>query len=156
MSDAREDEIGGSMLKNLFMVALTAVVAVGIVYADQSTAKVVVQVNRTAASSGKQMYGSYCASCHGVDGRGNGPVAVMLRKQPADLSALSRNNGGRFPSEHVATVLEFGAENMAHGTIEMPVWGPVLGKMDVSVPEQSMRQLRVNNLTRYIESIQEK
>jgi hypothetical protein len=56
----------------------------------------------------------------------------------------------------VATVLEFGAENMAHGTIEMPVWGPVLGKMDVSVPEQSMRQLRVSNLIRYIESMQEK
>jgi mono/diheme cytochrome c family protein len=144
------------MLKNLFMVALTAVVAVGIVYADQSTAKVVVQINKTAATSGRQMYASYCASCHGIDGRGNGPVAVMLRKQPADLSALSRNNGGRFPSEHVATVLEFGAENMAHGTIEMPVWGPVLGKMDVSVPEQSMRQLRVSNLIRYIESMQEK
>ena len=83
-------------------------------------------------------------------------MAVMLKKQPADLSALSKNNGGKFPSEHVATVLEFGAENMAHGTIEMPVWGPVLGKMDVSVPEQSMRQLRVSNLTRYIESMQEK
>jgi mono/diheme cytochrome c family protein len=144
------------MLKSLFMVVLAAVFAAGIVYADQSTAKVVVQVNRTAATSGRQMYASYCASCHGMDGRGNGPVAVMLKKQPADLSALSRNNGGRFPSEHVETVLEFGAENMAHGTIEMPVWGPVLGKMDVSVPVQSMRQLRVSNLTRYIESMQEK
>jgi mono/diheme cytochrome c family protein len=146
----------GNAMKYPILAALAVVVAVGIVYADQSTAKIVVQVNRTAATSGKQMYASYCASCHGMDGRGNGPVAVMLRKQPADLSALSKNNGGKFPSEHVAAVLQFGAENMAHGTIEMPVWGPVLSKMDVSVPEQSMRQLRVSNLTRYIESMQEK
>jgi hypothetical protein len=69
---------------------------------------------------------------------------------------LSRNNGGKFPSEHVAAVLDFGTENMAHGTIEMPVWGPALGKMDISVPEQNMRQLRVSNLTRYVESFQER
>lgn len=143
-------------MKQPILAVLAVVVAVGVGYADQSASKVVLPITRTSPNSGKQMYASYCASCHGIEGRGNGPVAVMLRKQPADLSALSRNNGGRFPSEHVATVLEFGAENMAHGTIEMPVWGPVLGKMDVSVPEQGLRQLRVSNLIRYIESMQEK
>jgi mono/diheme cytochrome c family protein len=143
-------------MKNLVFTALAATVAVGIVYADQSQAgsKTVVPMSQTSASSGKQMFTSYCASCHGVDGKGNGPVAGSLKKQPADLTVLSKNNGGKFPSEHVMAVLEFGAKEGAHGTSQMPVWGPALSKIDAS--QSHLGTLRMSNLTKYIESIQVK
>jgi mono/diheme cytochrome c family protein len=157
MSDAREDETGGSMLKSLFTIAVAAAVAAGIGYADQSAnTKVVVPVSKTPANNGKQMYKSYCASCHGEYGKGNGPVAPALKQQPTDLSSLSKNNGGKFPSEHVAAVLEFGADTLAHGNSSMPVWGPVLSKLDSSSTQRDMMELRISNLSRYIESLQQK
>jgi len=146
------------MLRNLFITLLAASIVVGIGYADQSqpTAKVVVQVNKTAATSGKQMYVSYCAPCHGVNGKGNGPVSSALKMQPTDLSALTKNNGGKFPSEHVVSILQFGTANPAHGTSEMPVWGPVLSRMDSAYTQNDVKALRISNLTHYLESMQAK
>jgi len=141
-------------MKRLIFLVLAAAVAAGIGYADQSAGKVVVPVGRTSANSGRQMYESYCASCHGMDGKGNGPVAPALKRQPADLSILSRNNGGRFPAERVNAVLQFGDATASHGSPEMPVWGPVLTRMDISAPQPEMRALRVSNLNRYLQSLQ--
>ncbi|MGB7266167.1 MAG: c-type cytochrome [Terracidiphilus sp.] len=144
------------MLRNLFFIALVAAIVAGIGYADQSTSKVVVQVNKTSATSGKQMYVSYCAPCHGVDGTGNGPVAASLKQQPTDLANLTKNNGGKFPSEHVVSVLQFGAQNPAHGAPEMPVWGPVLGRMGSTYPQKDEAALRISKITRFLQSIQSK
>jgi mono/diheme cytochrome c family protein len=142
------------MLKNLFFIFLAATIAAGIGYANAATAKVVVQTPNTAPTNGKQMYGSYCASCHGADGKGAGPAAVALTMQPTDLTVLSKNNGGKFPAAHVVAVLQFGAVNPAHGTAEMPVWGPVFGRMSQS--NSDLRSLRISNLSRYLESLQAK
>jgi cytochrome c len=129
----------------------------GIGYANQSaSSKVVIPVSRTSATNGKQMYVNYCAPCHGVDGRGQGPVAAALKKQPANLALLSKNNGGKFPSTHIMSVLEFGAANSSHGTAEMPVWGPMLGKMDTTIAEPNVRVLRISNLSQYVQSLQAK
>lgn len=146
------------MLKNLVLFAIAATLVVGIGYADQSrpAAKVVVQVTKTSPASGQQMYSSYCASCHGVDGKGNGPMASSLVQRPADLTALSKNNGGAYPSTHIISVLQFGAAAPAHGTAEMPVWGPVFAQMNPSYSEKDVIALRVSNLARYIESLQVK
>jgi hypothetical protein len=73
---------------------------------------------------------------------------------PADLTLLSKNNGGQFPDAHLAAVLKFGAQTPAHGSAEMPVWGPVLGKMDQRTEENE--QLRISNLIRYLKTIQVK
>ena len=59
-----------------------------------------------------------------------------------------------FPSAHVISVLQFGTRFPSHGTIEMPVWGPVLGKMDQANPQE--RLLRISNLSHYLETIQVK
>jgi mono/diheme cytochrome c family protein len=145
-----------NMLKNLVITGIGATLLVCAVYANQTKETVNIPVPNTSPSNGKQMYASYCAPCHGVYGKGNGPVASALRQQPADLSVLSKNNGGKFPAEHVVTVLQFGSRNSAHGTIEMPVWGPMLGNMDASVSQSDMKTLRISNLSRYLESIQAK
>jgi mono/diheme cytochrome c family protein len=144
------------MLKNLFFVAFAAAVAVGIGYADQSKSNVVVPVKKTQANDGKQMYMSYCAPCHGSDGKGNGPVAPALKSQPTNLTFLSRDNGGKYPEMHVQAVLQFGSENSSHGTAQMPVWGPVLVKMDPNSTQGNLSTLRINNLSKYLESLQAK
>ena len=145
------------MVRNLFFAALAVALLAGIGYANQPTSsKVVIPVSRTSASNGKQMYVNYCAPCHGVDGRGRGPVASVLKKQPADLALLAKNNGGKFPSTHIMSVLEFGAANPSHGTAQMPVWGPMLGHMDSTNAENNVSLLRISNLSQYVQSLQAK
>jgi hypothetical protein len=70
------------------------------------------------------------------------------------LTLLTKLNHGKFPDTHIVSVLEIGADAPSHGSAEMPVWGPILGKMNVSNPQD--RLLRVSNLSRYLESIQVK
>jgi mono/diheme cytochrome c family protein len=145
------------MLKNLFLAGLAAVVVAGVAYANQSTAKtVIIPVSKTPLNNGKLMYVNYCAPCHGVESKGNGPAAGALKKQPTDLAALSRNNGGKYPSTHITSVLEFGATNPSHGRAEMPVWGPMLGSVDSPPSEANVRALRISNLSRYLQTLQEK
>ena len=144
------------MLKNLSFIAFAAALAVGAGYANQSTIKIVIPVTRTSATDGKQMFVAYCAPCHGVDGRGRGPVASELKQQPTNLAFLSKNNGGRFPSNHVAAVLEFGASDPAHGTAAMPIWGRLFDTMDHSTTQSTTARLRINNVSRYLETLQTK
>ncbi len=140
------------MVKRFLLTTLAVVFTLGMGYADQSGRKVTIPVDKTSPTSGRQMYSSYCAPCHGVDGRGHGPAAVALKNQPTDLTDLSKKNHGRFPDTHIVAVMQFGAEVPAHGSAEMPVWGPILTKMDVSNVQET--QLRISNLSRYIESMQ--
>jgi len=108
----------------------------------------------TSPVSGKEMFMSYCASCHGKDAKGDGPAAAALKQAPANLTELAKENGGKFPSDKVTAVLRGQAKLMAHGDQDMPVWGPVFWKMSQGHEEQV--QMRVANLSKYLESIQEK
>ena len=144
-------------MKTLSVIALAAAVAAGAGYANQSTAaKVVIPISKAQATNGRQMYVDYCAPCHGVDGRGRGPVASALKQPPTDLALLSKNNGGKFPSTHVVAVLEFGSRNPAHGTADMPVWGPVFGRIDEKNSQADSAALRITNISRYLETLQAK
>jgi mono/diheme cytochrome c family protein len=139
-------------MKRLLLTAMSALLAVSIGFAAQSKEKVTIPVNKTTASDGKQMFTNYCAPCHGVDGKGHGPVAAALKKQPDDLTGLTKKNNGKFPDAHIVTVLKFGADIPSHGSSEMPVWGPILGKMNKTNVQD--KELRISNLSRYLESIQ--
>jgi mono/diheme cytochrome c family protein len=141
------------MLKSLLIMAMAAGVAASLSFADQQPqSKLVIPVNQTAPTSGKQMYTSYCAPCHGTDGRGHGPAASALKSQPTDLTELTKNNHGKYPDTHVAAVLQFGSEIQAHGTAQMPVWGPILGNMNRTNSQE--RLLRISNLSHYLETLQ--
>jgi len=113
-----------------------------------------VPVRHTSASSGKEMFAAYCAACHGKDGKGDGPVAAALKARPTDLTILARQNGGKFPSIQVAKAITGEAGISAHGSKEMPIWGPVF--MSMSHQHESIVHLRVANLTEYIKSLQQK
>lgn len=79
------------------------------------------------APSGGSVYRSYCASCHGQDGKGGGPVADALRMRPSDLTTLKQRNKGEFPTYRLKKMLDGSDELPAHGSRRMPVWGPGLG-----------------------------
>jgi len=108
----------------------------------------------TTPAFGKGMYDAYCASCHGVDGKGDGPAASALKMPTTNLTTLAANNGGKFPATHVAAVIQGDAMPPAHGNIDMPVWGPIF--MSIGGHSPADVQLRIRNLTAYIGSLQVK
>ena len=110
-------------------------------------------VQTTSPNSGSEMFHSYCAPCHGAGGKGNGPAATSLKNPPANLTQLAKKNGGRFPADHVTTVLRNGVSG-AHGSSDMPIWGPLFSQ--VSGHDDALVQMRISNLVRYLETIQAK
>lgn len=111
-----------------------------------------VPVQPTSMTSGQEMFKTYCATCHGPDGKGNGPAATALKKPPADLTQLARKHNGKFPDAYVAAKLK-SVDQPVHGSKEMPVWGPLLSSVSHNEAEA---QLRISNIVAYIGSIQAK
>ena len=109
---------------------------------------------RTIAASGKQTYMQYCASCHGVDARGEGPAAFVLKTPPPDLTMLAKRHDGKFPYEYVSDVLRFGTRILSHGSSDMPIWGPIFGSLD-NYNEPAVRK-RIKDLSDYLASLQQK
>jgi mono/diheme cytochrome c family protein len=139
-----------------YLACIFAIAVAGLVIsrAQESTTVKREAAPMTSPASGKEMFMSYCASCHGKDAKGDGPAANALKQLPADLTTLAKRNGGKYPSDKVTTVLRGQAKLMAHGDQEMPVWGPVFWRMSQGREEQV--QMRIANLNRYLESLQEK
>lgn len=99
---------------------------------------------------GRWDYQNNCASCHGMSGRGDGPLVRYLKVQPTDLTQLSKRNGGAFPKERVTAMIDgrASADIGPHGTREMPVWGSVFndrmkqyGGSDVQAEQSSRRRI---------------
>ena len=113
-----------------------------------------VPMKQTSPASGSEMYKSYCASCHGLDGKGNGPAAEALKVPPTDLTALAVKNGGKYPALRVAAIIRGEQELPSHGTKDMPIWGNLFWSM--SGGHETEVQQRVANLNKHIESMQKK
>ncbi len=112
------------------------------------------QLPPTYVPSGKVMYKQYCAACHGADGKGRGPATPTLNMRAPDLTTLSKRHDGKFPFDYVESVLRFGPGFSAHGSAEMPVWGPIFQYLE-NYNDAAVRQ-RIRNLCDYLESIQGK
>jgi mono/diheme cytochrome c family protein len=140
-------------MKVRFIVCFATVLIALMAQAQDKTIKHV-PAKPTSASSGQEMYTSYCAVCHGKDGKGGGPAADALKVPPSDLTILTKKNNGKYPSLHVATVIRGEADLPAHGNKEMPVWGPLF--MQMSQGHEAEVQQRVSNLDHYIETLQAK
>ena len=92
--------------------------------------------------------------CHGREGKGDGPVASALNRRPPDLTTIARRNGGRFPTDRVERFVTGDREpTLAHGSADMPVWGPIFQALD---PQDRMNRIRIENVVAFIESIQAK
>jgi mono/diheme cytochrome c family protein len=135
-------------------VAKTIGVLVVVACVPCGTASAQERVDLAAAEKGKVIYERYCASCHGLSGRGDGPVAPDLRVTPADLTRLAAKAGGRFPFEDVRRTIDGRNTPRAHGSSDMPVWGEVFQRASgTNSPDADSAILR---LTHYLWSIQGK
>jgi mono/diheme cytochrome c family protein len=108
------------------------------------------------AEIGAEYFQSYCVSCHGRQGRGDGPVAPALQTPPADLTRIAARRGGRFPDGEIARFIDGRFEVAAHGSREMPVWGARFSEV---VPEAALSEEiargKIATLVEYLKSIQE-
>jgi mono/diheme cytochrome c family protein len=110
---------------------------------------------------GKREFEANCAACHGVGGKGNGPITDLLKKAPPDLPLLARRNGGVFPMARVYEVIE-GADVPAHGGRDMPVWGrdyrvkAAEYYIDVPYDSEAYVRARILALAEYLNRMQAK
>jgi mono/diheme cytochrome c family protein len=100
---------------------------------------------------GPALFRAYCASCHGADGKGGGPAAAALKAKVPDLTLLAKNNRGKFPAAYVREVITGDKVLAAHGSREMPIWGPIFHQIEADVDRGNVR---LENLVKYLQSIQ--
>ncbi|HWR17705.1 MAG TPA: c-type cytochrome [Terriglobales bacterium] len=136
------------MKRSFAVLVIASALAFGALAQDSSvkykSAKVV------PATDGKQMFATYCASCHGTDGKGKGAAASSLKKPAADLTTLSKRHGGKFPAELVNKTLKTPTSTSHLNKKDMPSWGSVFSGMG----DEAQANLRVHNLTEYLRSLQ--
>jgi mono/diheme cytochrome c family protein len=130
--------------------AITMILSLCAALVAQEIKKVPVQP--TPAASGQAMFKEYCAVCHGLGGKGNGPAADALKKRPADLTQLARKNNGTFPDLHVMNFITGTDVVASHGSRDMPVWGSLFGALNPN--DEGVTKIRVANLANYVKSIQ--
>jgi cytochrome c553 len=106
-------------------------------------------IKPTSAADAGTMFTTYCAVCHGKEGKGDGPAAKALAKAPADLTKLSARNNGTFPEVRVRRYIEGLDEVAAHGSRDMPMWGDLFRSLN-----RDTAALRVEALAEYLKSMQ--
>ena len=110
--------------------------------------------DRSQFMEGPAVFRAYCAACHGKDARGGGPAAGALKRKPPDLTRMINRNGGIFPFERVQKIISGNGPGIpAHGSREMPIWGPIFDEVSWDGAPGSYR---IYNLTRYIQDLQQK
>jgi mono/diheme cytochrome c family protein len=137
------------MSKMSLIISLSFAVGIGsgTLFASDSNQKI-------SPADGKAMYSSYCSPCHGVNGKGAKPVPSSLKRTPTDLTTLSRNNHGVFPAERVIGVIGHGTSASGHDRTGMPDWAAKLATIDQN--NKLDTPLRISNLSKYLETLQDK
>ena len=105
--------------------------------------------------AGREVFRLYCAACHGVAGRGDGPLASNMRRKPADLTEIAKRNGNQFPSEMVFRTIDGRQPVRGHGGPDMPVWGDAFARSRDNATPTSVRET-IESLVGYIQSFQVK
>ena len=112
---------------------------------------------------GQVNFRTSCASCHGAEGKGNGPVSGQLKVPPSDLTVLAKKNHGVFPVSRVYEIIDGRQEVMAHGTRDMPIWGfqysleqRVQGQPATAIDPDAIVRMRILSIIDYLSRIQQK
>lgn len=138
------------MWRKLISIPLLSIAAVLSGYSFQAATKVLAEKNTKNTSEGRKLFQQYCVTCHGTDAKGTGPTAKLLKKTPADLTKIEKENG-KFPFARIQRVIAGDDLVESHGTRDMPVWGTTLRRKTSA----AFATLEIYNLTKYIESIQQ-
>ena len=115
--------------------------------------KVIKQTNAksSAAWTGDALYKEFCAVCHGIEAKGNGPAASSLKLPPTDLTQFSRRNGSKYNDLKMRGIIANTDAVGAHGNSEMPVWGDIFKSISSN---ENFGQMRVDALVKYLQTIQ--
>ena len=105
--------------------------------------------------SGSDIFRTYCATCHGTSGKGDGPLADLLRKRPPDLTQFSKQNQGTFPSEKVRRIIDGREPVTGHGGPDMPVWGDAFARSGEDADPESVKQ-KIQAIVEFLQSIQQR
>ena len=114
------------------------------------------ELEKEVEAAGRPIYDEHCAVCHGREGKGDGVAASILTVKPADLTQLSKKNGGKYPFWQVYATIEGRQENKSHGPSDMPIWGREFRmQAGTSSQRQSEARGRILELVYYLQSLQE-
>ena len=103
--------------------------------------------------SGSYAYRTYCASCHGTDGRGEGPLAESLRFHPPDLTLIAKRNGGEYPAEQVHRIVNGRKPLPGHGGPDMPIWGDAFKNAETGFDDAKVQE-RIRSIVDYLRTLQ--
>ncbi|MBL8207312.1 MAG: cytochrome c [Blastocatellia bacterium] len=137
------------MLRRLFSVVVVLLFMVMVVVGIFTAQAVKASGRKVENDRGRQLFMTYCASCHGEDAKGNGPAAPALKTAPANLTAIAKVNG-KFPGLRVRRIIGGDDFISGHGSREMPIWGDIFRKQR----DTTISKANVYALTKYVESIQ--
>jgi mono/diheme cytochrome c family protein len=102
---------------------------------------------------GPDLYRAHCAPCHGTEGKGDGPMVAVMKMKVPDLTVMAKNNAGQFPAANVRKMITGQDVLLSHGSREMPIWGPIFHQIE---DDKDFGNVRVENLVKYLQSIQQK
>lgn len=143
---------------SVYFIALQAAVLLAGLFAaasnapdDKTKAKTAQPERLIHSLKGPDIYRAYCATCHGVTGKGDGPVAPALTKELPDLTTIAQRNGGVFPTDRVRKIISGDELIVAHGSREMPIWGLIFHQVE---EDRDYGAIRLQNITEYLKSIQ--
>lgn len=140
------------LLQLVLLLALVGVILPGFGKQPQTTTTVEHPSPSLIRSvEGSDLFRAYCTSCHGLDARGAGPAAPALKAQVPDLTFLARNNRGQFPAARVREMIMGDKVLAAHGSREMPIWGPIFHQVEA---DMDWGTVRLSSLVEYLKSIQ--
>ncbi len=105
--------------------------------------------------TGAEIYRTYCATCHGPNGRGDGPLADSMRRKPADLTEIAKRNGGEYPSEVVYRTIDGKQPIRGHGGPDMPVWGDAFARSRDGGDAATVKE-RIDTLVDFVRALQVK
>ena len=105
----------------------------------------------TQSLNGVDIYRAHCASCHGMTGKGDGPVAPALNTAMPDLATIAQRSGGVFPVARVRKIISGDELILGHGSREMPIWGSIFHQIQ---QDRDFGEIRLQNITDYLKSIQ--
>lgn len=134
-------------------VALLAILLLGTPAMAQQSVAPTPAKEAQASYSGSALFSSYCASCHGVAAKGDGPLADQLRVRPSDLTLLARHNKGKWDGEKVRRSIDGRDPLKGHGGTDMPVWGDAFKASRDGNTEDAVKE-RIQALVEHIQSLQ--
>jgi mono/diheme cytochrome c family protein len=107
----------------------------------------------TDEMDGAALYKTYCSSCHGASGSGDGPIADALRYRPADLTRIARRAKGTFDHAKVHQLIDGRVPVRGHGGPDMPLWGDAFKRSGDGYSEDAVRE-RIGLVVTHLESLQ--